>query len=147
MGLTCGVYGDIDGADWWLYEPSDEVPLVTKRSRKCCSCDGKISVGETARKVRRFRPATDWEECRGLGDEVEIAAWYLCEICGDLSESLTELGFCYDLGDGQESLQQQIAQYRGDEAVDRERLITPNAEFRGEDAAGGRSPGTTGSTT
>ena len=36
MSLFCdaGVY-DTDGAEWWWYQPADEAPLATKRSRKC----------------------------------------------------------------------------------------------------------------
>jgi hypothetical protein len=90
--------------------------LATKRSCKCCSCGARISVGETARKVRRYRTPTEFEETRRIAcDEVEIAAWYLCETCGDLAESLLELGFCYQLGGGK-SLKEQLANYRRAEA-------------------------------
>jgi hypothetical protein len=108
--ICCGIDGGEH--DWWFYRPDGEAQLETKRSRKCCSCGAKIRVGETARKVRRYRPATEFEEMRGIArDEVEIAAWYLCETCGDLAESLSELGFCYDIGNG-ESLKEQLAEYR-----------------------------------
>ena len=130
MSLFCDAgYDGTDGADWWWYQPADEAPLATKRSRKCCSCGAKVSVGDTARKVRRYRPATEWEEMRGLGDEVQLADWYLCETCGDLADSISELGFCYHLGD--ESLAEQIAEYRREEAAERERLATPNAIAQG----------------
>ena len=122
MSLFCDAGYDHDGADWWWYQPADEAPLATKRSRKCCSCGEKVGVGETAREIRRYRPATEWEEMRGLGDEVRLADWYLCETCGDLADSLSELGFCYHLGNG-ESLKQQIAEYRRDEGT----ALTHNA--------------------
>jgi len=81
----------------------------------CCSCGERIVVGEIARKVLRFRHPTEFEEARGLhGDEVPLADWYLCESCGDVADSLAELGFCYHLGG--ESLKDQIAEYRKDEA-------------------------------
>jgi hypothetical protein len=122
MSLFCDAGGyDTDGADWWWYQPADEAPLATKRSRKCCSCGQKVGVGETARKILRYRPATEFEEMRGIAcDEVPLADWYLCEPCGDLADSLSELGFCYDL-DG-ESLAEQIAEYRREEQAARERL-------------------------
>lgn len=127
MSLFCDAgYDSTDGADWWWYQPDDEAPLATKRSRKCCSCGAKVSVGDTARKVRRYRPATEWEEMRGLGDEVQLADWYLCETCGDLADSISELGFCYSLGDG--SLAEQIAECRREEAAHRERLALPDVE-------------------
>jgi hypothetical protein len=75
-------------------------------------------------------PATEWEEMRGLGDEVQMADWYLCETCGDLADSLSELGFCYSLGGGG-SLQQQIAEYRREEAAAREWQKTHNVKVTG----------------
>ena len=117
MSIFCDAGGhDTDGAAIWWYQPADEAPLATKRGRRCCSCGEKIGAGETARKVRRYRPATEWEANLGLGDEVPLADWFLCESCGEVAYSLDELGFCYDLGDG-ESLQDQIAEYRRDEAA------------------------------
>jgi hypothetical protein len=115
MSLFCDAGGyDGDDVEWWWYQPADEAPLATKRCRKCCSCGQRIGVGETARKIRRFRLPTDFEYTRRIADdEVPLADWYLCETCGDLADSLAELGFCYTLGDG--SLKRQIADYRGDQ--------------------------------
>lgn len=125
MSLFCGTDGDNDGSDWWWYQPDDEAPLATKRSRKCCSCGQKVGVGDTARKIARYRPPTEFEETRGIAcDDVPLADWYLCETCGDVADSLSELGFCYTLD---ESLQQQIADYRREEAADHERMKTHNA--------------------
>lgn len=129
MSLFCGTDGDYDDPDSWWDWPQDEAPLATKRSRKCCSCGQRIRVGETARKVRRYRPATEWEEMRCFGDEIQLTDWYLCEVCGDLADSISELGFCYTLGD--ESLKQQIAEYRETEAAEREWQKTHNAEVTG----------------
>lgn len=125
MSLFCAAGGyDTDGADWWWYQPEDEAPLATKRSRKCCSCGAKVGVGETSRKVTRYRPATEWEEMRGIAcDEVQLPDWYLCETCGDLADSLSELGFCYDIG---ENLAKQIAEYRREEAAHLEYMKTHN---------------------
>ena len=131
MSLFCETDGDHDDADWWWYQPAEEAPLATKRSRKCCSCGAKVSVGDTARKVRRYRPPTEFEETRGIaGDEVPMADWYLCETCGDLADSLSELGFCYTLGDG-ESLKQQLKEYRDAEQEDKERTARWNATHNG----------------
>ena len=127
MSLFCDAAGgyDSDRADWWWYQPDQEAPLATKRSRKCCSCGQKVGVGETARKIERYRPATEWEEMRGIAcDSVPLADWYLCETCGDVADSLAELGFCYTLGD--ESLQKQIAEYRREEAAHAERMKAHN---------------------
>jgi hypothetical protein len=126
MSLFCDSGYDHGGADWWWYQPADEAPLTTKRSRKCCSCGEKVGVGDTARRILRYRPATEFEEMRSLGDEMPLADWYLCETCGDLADSLSELGFCYHLGNG-ESLKQQIAEYRRDEGT----ALTHNEKLTG----------------
>ena len=126
MSLFCGTDGDYDGGDWWWYQPADEAPLATKRSRKCCSCGQKVGVGETTRKIERYRPPTEFEETRGIAyDEVQMSDWYLCETCGDLADSLAELGFCYTLGGG-ESLKAQIDEYRREEAAHHARVATHN---------------------
>ncbi len=126
MSLFCETDGDYGDADWWWHQPQDEAPLTTKRSRKCCSCGQKVGVGDTARKIERYRPPTEFEEIRGIAcDDVQMADWYLCETCGDLADSLAELGFCYNLGS--ESLQQQIDEYRREEAAHHARMATHNA--------------------
>jgi hypothetical protein len=115
MSLSCDSGYDVDG-DWWWIGPYQEEPLSTRRARKCCSCKAKISIGEISRKVERYRKATEFEETRGISDgEVQIANWYLCETCGDLSDSLTELKFCYTLGD--DSLKKQIIDYRREDEI------------------------------
>jgi len=136
MSLFCDAGYDHDGTDWWWYQPADEAPLTTKRSRKCCSCGAKVGVGDTARKVQRFRPTS--ERCNYIeesiyGDEVPLADWYLCETCGDLADSLGELGFCYSLGG--ESLKDQIAEYRREEAAHREYMKTHNDQHEGPEAS------------
>ena len=55
----------------------------------------------------------------GLGDEVEIASWYMCETCGELEYSISALGCCYSLD---KPLKQQIADYREAEEYERKRL-------------------------
>jgi len=115
MSISCDSGYDGDG-DWWWIGPYPEEPLLTKRARRCCSCKTKISVGEIARKVERYRPPTEFEETHGIFyDEVQMVNWYMCETCGDLSDSLTELKFCYSLGD--ESLKKQILDFRIEEDV------------------------------
>lgn len=122
MSIYCDTGHDDDGGgDWWWMTPSKEATLTTKRSRKCCSCREKISVGDMTREVRRFRHPTEREEMRIASDEIKLASWYLCEACGDLADSLAELDFCYSLGD--ESLKKQIADYRSEEEDFRNRQI------------------------
>ena len=113
MGLSC----DSDGGDydWYWTSNFQYYPLLTKRSRKCCSCKERIAVGEESMIFRRYRDPRNYIEERIYDDEVPMAKWYLCETCGDLAISLQELGFCFTLGGG-ESLKKQISDYRQAEA-------------------------------
>lgn len=116
MSLMCDADGYDGDADWFwsvFKNYTDLKPLFTKRSRKCCSCKTRIQVGESCLRVRRWRPPSDrcdYIEESIYGGEVPLADWYLCETCADLAESLTELGFCFTLGD--DSIASQIREYR-----------------------------------
>jgi len=93
MSLSCG-YCD-DGGDWYYFGPEDYTRLDTKRSRKCCSCGSKISVGDLCAKFpREQRNQDDSVDYRIHGDEKSIATWWMCENCADHYFNLTELGYC-----------------------------------------------------
>ena len=111
MSISCSCY---DGDDYaWWYETQDQKPLDTKRSRKCCSCGAKIAVGDLATELTRCRPPYDYIEERIYGDEVYMASWYMCETCGDLYESLVELGYCIELTKG-ENMRDLVKMTRGE---------------------------------
>lgn len=117
MSLSCAIDSDGgDGCEWYYYAPpKDPAPLATKRSRRCCSCNTRIKVGDAATKFQRYRNPSErcnYIEERIYGDEVPLADWHMCETCSDLYASITELGFCCDIG---EDLKQQIADYRAEE--------------------------------
>lgn len=98
MSLSCEC--DTDDCAWY-YSPRDYEPLATKRARKCCSCKARIAVGDLALPFTRWKtPEYDTidERIYGEGGEVPLAEWYMCERCGDLYLSITELGYCIDLG-------------------------------------------------
>ena len=97
MSLFC----DYEGGDYeWYYESAyDFQPLDTKYSRKCCSCKKKIKPGEDSLKFLRCRsPQTNFEEAFYQGDDVPLTTWYMCEECGGLYLSISELGLCHFLG-------------------------------------------------
>lgn len=49
----------------------------------------------------------------GEGNEVPMPTWFMCERCGDLYYSLTELGFCISLGsDDMRDLVREYAEMR-----------------------------------
>ena len=98
MSLSCSC-GDDDGCAWYFYIPSDFSKLETKRSRKCCSCGTKIKPSDDCVEFDRYKGAESEVEERIYGDcgEIPLASWYMCESCGGVYLSATELGMCFDL--------------------------------------------------
>lgn len=100
MSISCGCdYGD--DYEWMYSPPADFSPLLTKRSRKCCSCGCGLKPGDTVAIFDRARqPRCDMEE-RIHGDEVPLAPWFMCEECGGLFMALEERGYCISLTKGE----------------------------------------------
>ena len=112
MSLSCGCDSWGDDAAWYWNGERFEA-LVGKRSVRCKACKTLIKPGIECWHLDRFRePRTDFEE-RIYSDEVPLAAWHLCERCGDIYSSLTELGFCVN---PEESMDAQLAEYHRDYA-------------------------------
>ncbi len=114
MGLSCSC-GDYDDYDWYHFGPTggDYTTLSTKRSRRCCSCKDRISIGDLCTRFERARgPLTDIEE-RICGDEVPLAPWFMCEACSDQYFNLVELGFCFSLGDNMDDLRKEYVEMQG----------------------------------
>lgn len=113
MGLSCDCGFDVclDDYAWIWYGPDGYTELSTKRSRKCCSCGTKISVGETCAAFPRERATNSEIEERiyGEGEPVPIATWWHCETCADLYFSITELGYCISLEDNMHDLVKEYA--------------------------------------
>lgn len=116
MTLSCGCDYDYDGDAEWYYDSNNRFkPLDTKRARRCRACKTLVKRGTTVLQIARWRgPKTDMEaHILGEDAEIHLAPWYLCERCGDIYSSLTELGFCVDLT---ESMDAQLAEYHRDYA-------------------------------
>lgn len=100
MPLHCSC-PDPDGPDWTEIEPpaADDayITFAGRRATRCWSCDDRIRPGDTCTEFQRLRAPTDFE-CDRLNwreDEgVPLAPRHICERCGDIYWSLTELGFC-----------------------------------------------------
>ena len=106
MSISCGCDW-WDDPEWWAWI-QEAAPLATKRARRCMACKAKIPVGQIAYEVSRTRyPAHEIEE-RIYGDEVPMPPRWLCEDCGDIYESLTELGVCVALD---EPMRAQLAEF------------------------------------
>ena len=86
-------------ASWYYCGPKDFETLQTNRAKRCCSCKKKIAVGDICTSFSRWRDTrTDIEESIH-GDEVYMAAWYMCEWCSEMYFNLEALGYCHWLGD------------------------------------------------
>ncbi len=96
MGLSCSCGHDYDQ---WYEAAEDTESLQTVRSRKCWSCDKRISSGEEVLACYCFRaPRCDYEESR-FGDGVPQATQFLCASCAEIFQNLSAAGFCMNLGD------------------------------------------------
>ena len=82
MGLSCYCDGDYD----WFYEVESE-ERIAMTDFKCYGCGKHYPLGTTVRRVRTYEMTED-------GEEIEDDFRRLCESCGDLYDSFTELGFC-----------------------------------------------------
>lgn len=121
MSLSCSCSEwDRDGWGWVLAEkiiskgdgriPAEIeyfFPLATKSSRRCCSCSGKINVGDLALRFNRFRSATDFEADRLGWDEVKLSPWFMCEECGEIFLNLDSAGFCIDISEHMHALMEE----------------------------------------
>lgn len=102
MSLSCSC-GEFDGEGWWYYDPSDFTTLWTKRARRCCSCNAPLRPGNTVLEFKRARAPRDVIEERIFGEceDIDLPSWWMCEECGGLFFSITELGFCVLLEKGE----------------------------------------------
>ena len=98
MSLSCSCGDDYD-CNLYFDIPRDFSKLETKHSRECCSCGVKIKPGDDNLVFQRYRnPINDIED-RIFGEcgEIPLASWHMCEECGGVYLSVTELGMCFDL--------------------------------------------------
>jgi hypothetical protein len=120
MSLSCDCDFGGDDPAWWYSSTLKFSTLATKRGRKCCSCGEAIKPGAEVVEFTRWRSPKDDVEERIFGEdgEIDLASWYMCEICGGLAMAVEETGMCYSIG---EDMKQQIAEYRAEELAHRSR--------------------------
>lgn len=116
MGLSCSCDFDLDGDSWLYYHPSDFATLVAAKRKRCCSCGELIGIAQECVEFPRVRGARGEYEERRFGAEIELASWWMCEDCGGLYFSLSELGYCITLGDDMRSL---VAEYAAAKWIER----------------------------
>lgn len=91
MSLSCDCgYGDYD----WYYEITDE-PYTANSTGRCYGCGGHVRAGDIVRHILDIHwPESDDDLFYDETDPDEKVLGRICERCGDLYDSLTELGFC-----------------------------------------------------
>lgn len=118
MSLSC--YCSDEG-EWWYMEPSDYSMMPQFRARKrCASCEQLIPHGSTVLRFECFREWRGEIEERIFGDDgVQTADRWMCETCGDLYYSLTDLGYCYYMGDDVRKMVREYAELHRPAAIER----------------------------
>jgi len=108
--LSCECDWCPDAGDTYYTGDGGFKELPFKISKKCKSCGRKIKPGELAFEHCRVKvPEHDVEtEIYGEDGEIKRASHWHCETCGDLYESIAELGFCVNMG---KSMQDQLKEY------------------------------------
>jgi hypothetical protein len=125
--LTCEC-GDGD-YDWWYEDQAEVAPLATKRMRRCVSCKERIAVGEDCKKFTRWRTVSYYRDPEvliriyGDGGELPLPAWYLCDRCAGLYESLDSLGFCDLLGQNLIETAKEYAQMQREAGVFKGQMV------------------------
>lgn len=109
MSLSCSCDFDPEPGNIVWYAPLDYSELSTPKRKRCCSCESLIDLGAVSARFERYKIAETEIEENIHGEEVPRAAWYMCEECADLYFSLTELGFCFFIGDNMRELAQEYA--------------------------------------
>lgn len=69
--------------------------------RRCENCQEQIEPGSTVLKLACWRRPTSDIEDNIYGDEVPMADRFFCECCADFYLSITELGYCVSLQEGE----------------------------------------------
>lgn len=96
MALSCSCDFELEpGIKRWIAdEDFSKMPLLSRR-KKCCSCNNLLEPGSEVVKITRNKvPETDVEiKIYGEDGEIPLATWYLCEKCGEIYLTLTEIGY------------------------------------------------------
>ena len=96
MTLSCSCADELEPGYTYYDEPGDFAELKTKIRQRCWSCNALINTGSIVLEFHRFKIPDSDIEIRIYGEEGGIprASRYICERCGDIYASLSELGFC-----------------------------------------------------
>ena len=107
--LSCSCNYDDDSGGWYYYSPHGFSTFRLKRRRRCCSCNDLINIGNLCVIFDRYRNIMSDIEERIYGDEVPLADFFMCEVCGEIYFNLSEIGYCITL---ENNMQDLLSEYR-----------------------------------
>lgn len=119
--LSCSYDFEFDGDGWFWTPGEDFSTLKSSRAKRCCSCKELVKPGSQCVELDRYRwPKSEIEE-RIYGEcaDIQIASWYLCEKCGEQFLNLTDLGYCYNIG---ENVMDMLKEYQLETGFDPDRV-------------------------
>ena len=94
MSLSCDCQG-FDTTSWFYHEYSEWfIPYPNKRRKGCANCKKLIAKDDDCIKFERAREDM-------FGEWIHLAPKYLCERCGEIFLTLSNLGYCLRLGQGE----------------------------------------------
>lgn len=111
MGLSCNCDYEAEPGDvCWLIPRDFKNYRNWSRSTKCVSCGTRIVASDVCVEFERFKIPDSEFEVRFFGEDGEIprASHFMCEHCGGLYFSLSDLGYCVDI---REDVRGLVAQY------------------------------------
>lgn len=107
--ITCSCdYDEGDEFAWYYEHPTESSILATKIAKRCCSCKTKLTGGDRVYRYNRSRPIAGDIEERIYGETVPLAAWYMCEECGDVALGLMMAGRCFSID---ENIHEQLKEF------------------------------------
>ena len=100
MSLSCECDFDPSGCEpgqSYYYYSNDFCKLESTRRKRCVNCNALIDLGSDVVEFERERVAYNEIEERIKGESYGIAPHYLCFDCGGIFLSLRSIGYCIDI--------------------------------------------------
>jgi hypothetical protein len=100
MSLSCECDFDPSGCEpgqSYYYYSNDFCKLESTRRKRCVNCNALIDLGSDVVEFERERVAYNEIEERIKGESYGIAPHYLCFDCGGIFLSLRSIGYCTDI--------------------------------------------------
>ena len=100
MSLSCGCDSDpseCEPGQSYYYYSNDFSKLISQKRKRCVNCNKLVDIGSDVVMFNRERVAYNDIEERIKGECYPIAPHYLCFDCGGIFLSLQAMGYCTDI--------------------------------------------------